>query len=136
MNALIGPDAGFHKARFRRESITLERKRWLGKARLYWNRRAGWKLFVWAPKGTVADITAKLDPRCGACAQLPPPHDWTAPYTSANVSLYRQYRDLSTVVHELGHCLGLRHQKRGAMSQGDKLDKAFERKLLTGAGYR
>lgn len=133
--ALYSEEAGFHHARFDRIPITVQRTPGFAKGLEYWNDRAGWDLLVF---GEDPEITTQVNPEnnCRSCAEMPDGcwECWKQPYTSCNVDIIPRWRDLPTVAHELGHCLGLRHQKRGAMGF-KRVAPNFDRGLLQEAGY-
>lgn len=139
--ALFGPDSGFHQARFgNRESIRIQDLKWLRFGVRYWNARAGWELLMRTdtdPQITGHRRFQTLHGHCDACAMLfEPENQWQQPYERCGVAVHPNYgRDEDTVIHEVGHCLGLRHQRRGVMSPKG-FNVKVDRRLLVEAGYR
>lgn len=140
--ALFTDQAGFHHARFAREPIRVQGPNYLSIGMQYWNARAGWPLFVFADS---PEVTANYRKDCGFCAfaysALTHQVAWGDPYERCEVSLVPSARDeVANVAHELGHCLGLRHQTDGVMTAtgGGRIEpgyKRFDRGLMIEAGY-
>jgi hypothetical protein len=130
--ALYSEEAGFHHARFDRIPITVQRTPGFAKGLEYWNDRAGWELFTFTDSDP--EISSGAISNCRSCALVTNPYaNWKAPYVACTIDIIPRWRDLQTVAHELGHCLGLRHQPKGVMERAPA--PRFDRRLLQEAGY-
>lgn len=147
-SVLYSEEAGFHHARFERVSIVVEQKAAFRRGMNYWNGRAGWNLFVYGPDPEVRFRFDRHARDSAACYKRDGDfwYDggsnwpaWKSPYVVCEVSLSRPYQS-ATTAHELGHVLGLRHQRKGVMGPSTSAQlrrawKRFDRRLLIAAGY-
>lgn len=136
MVALMAPLSGFHHAREEpRTSITVESVEWVKPAVRYWNRRAGWQLFTYSNDPEVKVF--KRNGNCTVCAWIiTPKNGWTEPYVKCGITVQKSAQRFPAIVaHELGHCLGFRHQPKGVMHRTAEKNKRFDRRLLKQAGY-
>lgn len=137
---MFSSGCGFLHARDpNRESITIVRRQFLVDGVRYWNDLAGWELLAFSddfPEIT-ADFTGDHE-ASALITDVDGGHVWTKAYASGNVSIDREHRSRWWVVaHELGHCLGFKHQRRGVMLATGVLDHArrHDRRMLKVAGY-